>query len=362
MKKILLGLGLPLAGLIAYLGFAPVPINPQVWEAPQNAGFTGDFAPNSALANLERISVGISIGPEDAAELNGKIYATSQTGDITRIDPHRKAVEIIANTGGVPLGIEAHNGVLYIADAHKGLLSLTEDGTLKTLSNEVDGTPIEYADDLDIAENGVIYFSDASAKFGAADNGTTMAASLLEIMESKGTGRVLAYDLRTRQTRTIARGLVFPNGVAMHPDGSVLVNETGRYRVIKIDPQTGRMTDWISNLPGFPDNINPGPALPNGEPSYLLGLISPRSDWLDANAGKPAMRKFAMRLPPALRPKAQHYGHIVQLDSKGKVLRSFQDPKGGYHDATGAIVYDGYMYVTSLHETDLARQPYEPLP
>ena len=92
MKKILLGLGLPLAGLIAYLGFAPMPINPQVWEAPQNAGFTGDFAPNSALANLERISVGISIGPEDAAELNGKIYATSQTGDITRIDPHRKAV------------------------------------------------------------------------------------------------------------------------------------------------------------------------------------------------------------------------------------------------------------------------------
>ena len=120
--------------------------------------------------------------------------------------------------------------------------------------------PFEYADDLDIADNGVIYFSDASTKFGAKDNGTTMAASLLEIMESKGTGRVLAYDPRTMQTRTIAKGLVFPNGVAMHPDGSVLVNETGRYRVLKIDPATGQMTDWITNLPGFPDNINPGPA------------------------------------------------------------------------------------------------------
>ena len=361
MKKILLGFGLPLAGLMAYLAFAPVPINPVVWNAPKNAGFVGDFAPNTNLADLERLSVGGNIGPEDAAVLGGMIYATSQTGGITRINPETKALETIANTGGVPLGIEAHDGVIYIADAHKGLLSLREDGTLKTLSDEVDGTPIEYADDLDIAENGVIYFSDASTKFGAAENGTTMAASLLEIMESKGTGRVLAYDPRTLQTRTIARGLVFPNGVAMHPDGSVLVNETGRYRVLKIDPQTGRITEWVTNLPGFPDNINPGPALPNGEPTYFLGLISPRSDWLDANAPKPKARKLAMRLPPALRPKAEHYGHIVQLNSKGKVLRTFQDPAGGYHDATGAIVHDVYMYVTSLHETDLARQLYTPL-
>jgi len=316
----------------------------------------GDFAPNTELANLERISVGPSVGPEDATVWDGLIYATSQTGDITRINPTTKAVEIVANTGGVPLGIEAHDGVLYIADAHKGLLSLTPDGTLKTLSDEVDGTPIEFADDLDIAKNGVIYFSDASTKFGAEDNGTTIAASLLEILESRGTGRVLAYDPRTQQTRTIAKGLVFPNGVAMHPDGSVLVNETGRYRTLKIDPATGRMTDWITNMPGFPDNINPGP---NG--TYLLGLISPRSEWLDKNADNPNARKIAMRLPPSMRPKATHYGHIVQLNENGKVLRTFQDPQGAYHDATGAIVHGGQLYVTSLHETDLARRPYPPL-
>ena len=357
MKKIALTFSALLLILGAYLAFAPVPINPAVWEPQTNAGFTGDFAPNNNLANLERISVGKSVGPEDAAVLNGMIYATSQTGDITRIDPATKQVEIVANTGGVPLGVEAANGIIYIADAHKGLLSLTESGELKTLSNEVDGTPILYADDLDIADNGIIYVSDASTKFGAKDNGTTMAASLLEIMESKGTGRVLAYDPRTMQTRTIAKGLVFPNGVAMHPDGSVLVNETGRYRTVKINPETGRITDWITNFPGFPDNINPGPG-----GTYLLGIISPRSDWLDENAGKPGARKLAMRLPPAMGPKAQHYGHIVQLNKDGKVLRTFQDPAGAYHDATGAIVHNGQIYVTSLHEKDLARMPYPPLP
>ena len=356
MKKRFL-IPLALIGIGAgYLGLMPVPIDPVAWDAPEDLGHVGDFAPNTELANLERISVGVSMGPEDAVVLDGMIYATSQRGDITRIDPATKSVEIIANTGGVPLGIEAHEGVLYIADAHKGLLSVTPEGTIKTLTNEVDGTPILYADDLDIAQNGVIYFSDASTKFGAEGNSTTLAASLLEIMESKGTGRVVAYDPRTQQSRVIAKGLVFPNGVAMHPDGSVLVNETGRYRTLKIDPASGRMTDWISNMPGFPDNINPGP---NG--TFLLGLISPRSEWLDANAAKPGARKFAMRLPPSMRPKAVPYVHIVQLNADGDVLRTLQDPDGAYHDATGAIVHDGQLYVTSLHETDLARRPYSPL-
>jgi len=308
------------------------------------------------LADLERISVGASYGPEDVTILDGMLYASSQTGDITRINPETKTAETVANTGGVPLGIETHDGVVYIADAHKGLLSLTADGTLETLSDEVDGTPIEYADDLDIAENGIIYFSDATTKYGAKSNGTTMAASLLEIMEGRGTGRVLAYDPRTKQTRVIAKNLVFPNGVAMHPDGSVLVNETGRYRVLKIDPISGRITDWITNLPGFPDNIN---SAPNG--TYFLGLISPRSEWLDANAAKPGMRKLALRLPSFMHPKTIPYGHIVQLNSDGKVLRTFQDPDGGYHETTGAIVHDGQLYVTSLHETDLARTAYSPL-
>lgn len=361
MKKIFLGIGLLLAMVIGYLAFAPVSIDPIVWDAPPNAGYTGAFEANTELADLERIPLGKSVGPEDVAALNGMIYATSQTGDITRINPATKQVEIVANTGGVPLGIEAANGVLYIADAHKGLLSLTEGGVLKTLSEEVDGTPILYADDLDIADNGVIYFSDASTKFGAEANGTTMDASLLEITESKGTGRLLAYDPRTLQTRRIAKGLVFPNGVAMHPDGSVLVNETGRYRTLKIDPETGRMTEWITSLPGFPDNINPGPAQTNGEPTFLLGLVSPRSDWLDENAGNPGARKLAMRLPPAMRPSAENYGLIVQLDANGNVLRTFQDPEGKYHVATGAIVHDGQMYVTSLHEPDLARRAYPDL-
>ena len=354
MKRVLATL-LGLIVLFAlYLAFAPVSIDPQAWEAPENIGYSGAFSPNDKLANLERIDLSESPGPEDVTVLNGFIYATSQTGDITKIDPQTGGVDILANTGGVPLGIEAAGNRLYIADAYKGLFALTPDGQLSLLTDRVEGTPILYADDLDIAADGIIYFSDASTKFGAQNIGSTMDASLLEIMESVGTGRVLAYNPMDKTTSVIADGLVFPNGVAMHSDGDILVNETGRYRVLKINPKTGAMSEFIANLPGFPDNINRGP-----DGTFLLGLISPRSEWLDQNASKPALRKLAMRLPAFMRPQAEDYGHIVQLDPSGQVIQSLQDPEGAYHHATGAIIHDGYLYVTSLYETALARQAFQ---
>lgn len=344
----------------AYLFLWPVPIDPVKWDAKLSEGYTGEFAPNTELANLERLSIGNTYGPEDVAALETDrglmIYTSGHEGDIIEINPRENTHKIIANTGGIPLGIEfGADGVLYVADAYKGLLAVTMQGDVTVLTDKVDGTAIAYADDLDIGPDGVIYFSDASTKFGAESIGSTMGASLLEIMEHKGSGRVLAYDPDTQDTRIIKEGMVFSNGVAMGPDGdSILVNETGTYSVHKIwvrGPKAGQSEIIIDNLPGFPDNINPGP-----DGTYLVGLISQRSDWLDENAAKPGSRKLAMRLPASLRPKAQNYGHIVQIDADGNVLRTWQDPSGDYIQTTGAIIApDGYMYVSSLAAPNLAR-------
>ena len=60
-------------------------------------------------------------------------------------------------------------------------------------------------------------------------------------MEQSATGRVLAYDPATGKTRIVAHGLSFANGIALSSDGHTLfVNETGRYRIWKID---GRAND-----------------------------------------------------------------------------------------------------------------------
>ena len=337
-----------------------MPVDPVWWDAPENKGYVGAFTPNTALANLERLSIGDSHGPEDVVMYEGKIYVTSQEGKIIEIDPAANTHREYADTQGSALGMEVDGvGNLIIADAFKGLLSVAPDGTVSVLTDEVNGTPIAYADDLDIAKDGVIYFSDASTKFGAEAIGTTLSASLLEIMEHKGTGRLLAYDPATHKTRIVKDGFVFPNGVAMTEGGDILMNETGTYQVHKISPD-GSSDVLIDNLPVFPDNINRGPRLEDGRETFLIGIISQRSKWLDDNANNPTARKVALRLPEFLRPQAVSYGLIVQIDAKGEIIKTWQDPSGNYPNATGAIIADdGYMYVSSLTAPDLGRMKLE---
>jgi len=360
MKKftLFLFMALCLGGL--YLTLWPVPVSPVKWTPPKNQYFTGDFTPNDKLAELERLPLSGNHGPEDAARWHGKIYTVSQEGNIIGIDPDSKAVNILTHTGGVPLGIEVNPATnhLIVADAHKGLLSISPNGDVIVLTDSVDDTPILYADDVDIADNGVMYFSDASTKFGAKAHGGTLKASLLELIEHGGTGRLLAYNPADQSTNVIASGFTFSNGIAMHPDGDVLVLETGAYALHKINPKTGAKQSLLSNLPGFPDNINHGPKLANGKASFFISLISPRSDWLDENADNIFARKLAMRLPASIRPQTIPYVHIVHMDEDGEILATYQDPDGGYHEATGAIVAGDFIYITSLTETALARKPW----
>jgi sugar lactone lactonase YvrE len=353
-KKIIIALFLLLGLAALYLMFWPVSVDPAAWDAPVNRGYVGDFAPNTELANLERLSIGDLHGPEDVVAQETpdglRLYVSSQEGKILVLDPATNTPADFADTQGSALGMEMDSaGNLIIADAYKGLLSVSPDGQVTTLTDTVDGSPILYADDLDIADDGVIYFSDASTKFGAEASGSTMAGSLLEIMEHRRTGRLLAYDPATKTTRVVADNFSFSNGVAMHPDGDVLLVETGEYRVHKINPQTGVQSIFIDNLPGFPDNINRGP-----DGTLLLGLISQRSDWLDENAKNVAMRKLAMRLPASMRPKAVSYGLIVHLAADGSVIQTWQDPSRAYPQATGAIIHDGHIYVSSLSAENLA--------
>ncbi len=354
MKKTYLSISALLALFALYLTLAPIPISPQSWDAPVNKGYVGDFAPNADLANLTEISLPDDMyGPEDVVEMGGEIYVSSQNGWVLKLDPKTKSFSKFAETGGKPLGMEPFNNSLIVADAYKGLLEIDEQGRVTRLTHEVKGSPILYADDLDITDSGLIYFSDASTKFGAQAVGSTLGASLLEIMEHGETGRLLAYDPRDQSTSVITKGLSFSNGVARAPNGqSVWVIETGKYRILEIDPN-GVQRVVIDNLPGFPDNINRGP-----DGTYFVGLVSKRAEVLDKLADKPFLRKVIWRLPDFMKPSAQDYGFILQLDSAGNVLRTWQDPSGAYPATTGAIVVGDKLYVSSLTSKTLGYRPY----
>jgi sugar lactone lactonase YvrE len=357
MKKFIGSLAVILILMIIYLITWPSPIDPVAWEAPPDPGYTGPFAVNTRLAGIEKLPLEDTHGPEDIAiGPDGRIYAATHEGFIVRMENGSNKPEKWVRTGGRPLGIDFDgNGNLIVADGYIGLLSITPDGKITSLVTSVDGIPLGFTDDVDVAADGKIYFSDASIKFKAKTYGT-MAASLLDLMEHGGHGRLIVYDPATGKASTLISGLNFANGVAVSPDQYfVLVNETGNYRVLRYwitGPNKGTWKPLIESLPAFPDNISVG-----FDGRFWIALVSPRNPLLDSLSDKPLIRKMIQRLPEAIKPKAVPYGHIIAINENGKVVADLQDPAAACPINTGVTETDQYLYIGSLSTDFIARLP-----
>lgn len=69
---------------------------------------------------------------------------------------------------GRPLGLRFHKrtGDLYIADAYFGIMKVGPEGGLATsLTTEGDGVPLRFTNDLDVDDEGNVYFTDSSSVF-----------------------------------------------------------------------------------------------------------------------------------------------------------------------------------------------------
>ena len=345
---------------LAYMLFWPVNVDPVSWDAPTDLGYVGEFQQNSLLQRIETVEMKGTHGPEDLVMLNGQIYGSTREGWIFRHNQTSGEVTNWVHTGGSPLGLAFDkNKNLLVADAYLGLLKISADGTVTTLTKQVDGSAtehpsIDYADDLDIAADGKVYFSDASTKFGAKAYGGAYRASLLDTSEHGGHGRLLVYDPQDQSTKILMEGLNFANGVAMAEDSSfLLVVETGSYRIHKLwlqGEKAGQSEIIIDNLPGFPDNIVRG-----RDGRFWVGLVAPRKALLDTLSNTGLLRAMFHRLPRFMRPQPDQYGHVFAIDAEGQVLLSLQDPKASYHANTGALETDNWLYISSLHAENLGR-------
>ena len=350
MKKLLAIAAVPLVAALLYLALWPVPIDPVAWQAPADRGLTDPYLPNKLLQAATGIDLGPHEGPEDATlGPDNAVYATTLDGAILRIKD--ESVEEFARVGGRPLGIEADaDGSLVVANAFIGLQRVAIDGTVTTLFGGKND-PV-FANNLAIAPDGVIYFTEASRKFSALALGDTMEATLYDVMEHGGHGRVIEYDPATGQARTLLGGLAYANGIAISETGDfLLIVEMNEYRILKYwlgGPKQGSTEVVIDNLPGFGDNLKTGL---NGR--FWLGFAAPRKAIVDRLANKPFLRKAVMRLPKILRPAAALSSHVIAFDSDGVVLMNMQDPEARYPTLTGVLETRDYLYLTTLYGSTL---------
>ena len=334
--------------VVAFLAW-PSPIDPAAYTTTPPPPWTGPLAQNELLRSAVRLAQGKVAGPEDVAvDDQGRIYGGCADGRIARILPDGR-VETFAQTGGRPLGMEFDaEGDLIVCDAVRGLVSVDPRGEVEVLSTESDGAPFGFADDCDVAPDGVVYFSDASDRFG-------VNAYMLDLLEGRPHGRLLAYDPRTKRTTTLLGGLYFANGVALSPEGDfVLVNETYRYRIRRFwltGPKARTADVFADNLPGFPDGISRSP-----RGTFWVAMFTTRNPTADALAPYPWVRKQMAKLPAALWPKPAPYGLVLELDADGNVLRSLHDPGGRtVENVTSVHERDGSLYLGTLQNDYIAK-------
>lgn len=349
MKK-LLGLLLVLIAAVAlFLLVTPSKIDPLAWDAPKAPSLTGVMEPNDTLMKAELLGKGQLNGPEDTAiDSQGRVYGSQQDGSIARIGSDGK-VEIFAQTDGRPLGMafDAKSN-LIVADAFKGLLSIDPQGQVTILSTEANGVPFKFTDDLEIASDGRIYFSDASDKFEQHDY-------MLDLLEARPHGRLLRYDPATGKTELLLDGLYFANGVTLSQNEDfVLVNETYRYRITRYwltGDKAGNHDVFIENLPGLPDNLQG-----DGAGTFWVALPSPRKDDADMLHRYPWLKAQISKLPRSLWPKATPYGLVIQVDENGQIIRSLHDTSAKHlRMITSAKPVDGYLYLGSLENDRIGK-------
>ncbi|MGY0219711.1 SMP-30/gluconolactonase/LRE family protein [Endozoicomonadaceae bacterium StTr2] len=344
----------PLSRLIpalVALGLAGCSLDSAPWLPERAPKLQGVLAPNQQLKSVVKIDTADCEGPEDVdRDSQGRIYGGCSDGRIIRYAQDGQR-EIFADTGGRPLGLHFDQaGNLIVADAWKGLLSIDPEGNITVLTTEAEGVPFAFTDDLDIASDGTIYFSDASSKYHQPDY-------LLDLLEARPYGRLLAYDPKTRKTTVLLKNLFFANGIALsRNEDFVLVNETYRYRIKRYwlkGEKAGTHDTFADNLPGLPDGISS-----NRQGMFWVAMATPRKGVLDFMHRHPKIKNTLASLPRSMWPGPTEYGLVLALNEQGEVIHSLHDPDGeNVHMITSVQQSGDELLLGSLTHPWIGRMP-----
>lgn len=331
-------------------------------SAPALAAGSGTpFALNDRLINAEAIGLNRVEGPEDVIiDRQDRVYGGTRDGNIIRFSgetfEHR---EVFAHIGGRPLGMQFDRREnLIVAVAGMGVYGVKPDGTVFKVTDETnrtwyrlsDDSRLRMADDIDIAPDGKIYFSDCTTRY-------EMTTNSLDIIEGRPNGRLVVYDPSTKKTRTALNHFHFPNGICVSHDGkSVLIASTSLCQVFRFwveGSRKGELEVLLEKLPGNCDNINRA-----SDGNYWLALVGIRSPVFDLAMAKPNFRLRMVKEVPVdewLAPSLNH-GCILKFTDDGRVLESLWDPTGVAHSTlTSMREHKGYLYLGGLENNRIGR-------
>lgn len=177
---------------------------------------------------------GVALGPD------GMLYAGGEAGQVYRVDPNASTVELVAShAGGFMLGLCLDAaGAIYVCDAGTATVHrVAASGEVVTWCASAAGGPIACPNWPVFGPDGSLYVSDSGPEDPAVVGGR-----VLRIPPGGGDADVL--DLPP---------LHFPNGMAMTPDGVLVLLESFTPRLVAV--RDGAL-EVLAEFPGtVPDGV-----------------------------------------------------------------------------------------------------------
>ncbi|MEV0634665.1 SMP-30/gluconolactonase/LRE family protein [Streptomyces sp. NPDC050619] len=308
----------------------------------------------TALVPRRYVAIGAR-GPEDVvADARGRVLTGVEDGRILRLDgltePAAPRVEVLAETGGRPLGLELlPDDALLVCDAERGLLRVDlASGAVRVLTDSAAGERLRFCSNAVALSDGSVYFTVSSRRY-------PLKQWIGDLVEHTGTGRLLRLAPGSDTAEVLLEGLQFANGLAPSGDESFLVvAETGAYRLTRYwltGPRAGHLEPFAENLPGMPDNLwragRHGPV--------WVSLAGPRVPPLDLlHRGPPHLLRAAARV--AVRAPFRPSGTIAVLavDDQGEILHHLTRRHSGFRMVTSVCETAGHLILGSLWERGIA--------
>lgn len=328
-------------------------------SALPNSG--GAYALNNRLAGAAPIALGEVEGPEDVIlDEDDNLYAGTRHGEIVRwFAPDYTRSEVFAHIGGFPLGLAMdRDGTIVTCVGAMGLYSISRDREVKRLSTEtnrswfsiVDDARLRDPNDCDIGPDGRVWFTDSTTRYDAHE-------WVLDSIESRPTGRLLVYDPKNGETKTVYDKLRYANGVCLAHDGkSILINESWTCSVHRYwieGPKAGTMECLIADMPGYPDNVNRA-----SDGCYWMAWLGMRTPSFDLGLRHPGFRKRMTRRLPGddwLFPNI-NTGGVIKFDESGKIVATMADLGGGAHPmVTSMREHKGELFIGGILNNRIGR-------
>jgi sugar lactone lactonase YvrE len=298
-----------------------------------------------------------SPSPEDVvADDHGRIWTGTVDGNIIAIDAGTGRWDVVANTGGQPLGLEVIGETLLICDSRRGLLSMDmTSGRIDVVLDRVDGEPLTFCSNVIVTRHTggatprplELHLTQSTTRF-------TLDEYRADIIEHDGSGRLIRVDLgdgsEPPRATVLLRGLQFANGLVRHDDRLVIA-ETGDCSLRSYAPATGTSEVLRGGLPGYPDNCS---LSPDGDHLWLA-MAGLRSRPLEALAGHPRIRQLMWRIPDRLLPDPEAPLWVLKIHlPSGRVVADHRVDLPGFGQSTGVLERDGRVWVGGIGSSRIA--------